>query len=318
MSLLTNLQAYWKLDESSGNPADATGNGKTLTNNNSVAFDAGLINNGGDFGSSNSTKGFSISDNLGIDGGAISFSLWIKPTALPGSNSDPFATSTFCFASQGSSTSSVFYSVHLANVSGTNRVYFARYKNDVASTGAFFNTSVSTSSFTHVVGTYDGTNLQVYVNNSAGTGATDSGNGSAGSTFAALGSRNSVAYASGKVDEVGIWSRALTVGEISSLYNSGAGYAYPFVTYTRTLSDSVSSGAGRAATVARIAGYSKALSDSVINGASRLATVAKGTTRALSVSMMNAAGRLAMLFSPTHWSNVAKSATSVFTNLGKQ
>jgi len=34
----------------------------------------------------------------------------------------------------------------------------------------------------------------------------------------------------GKIDEVGIWSRALSTAEISSLYNSGSGLAYPFVT----------------------------------------------------------------------------------------
>jgi hypothetical protein len=32
----------------------------------------------------------------------------------------------------------------------------------------------------------------------------------------------------GSIDEVGIWSRALTSSEVTSLYNSGSGRQYPF------------------------------------------------------------------------------------------
>ena len=57
---LIPTKAYYKLDESSGNAADATGNGYTLTNNGTTTYTTGKINNGGDFGASNSTKSFSI------------------------------------------------------------------------------------------------------------------------------------------------------------------------------------------------------------------------------------------------------------------
>ena len=33
----------------------------------------------------------------------------------------------------------------------------------------------------------------------------------------------------GKIDEVAVWSRAITTGEMTELYNSGAGLQYPFV-----------------------------------------------------------------------------------------
>jgi len=36
----------------------------------------------------------------------------------------------------------------------------------------------------------------------------------------------------GLIDEVGIWSRALNSTEVSELYNSGSGLAYPFTTGT--------------------------------------------------------------------------------------
>ena len=37
------------------------------------------------------------------------------------------------------------------------------------------------------------------------------------------------AYFDGLVDECGIWSRALTTDEVTSLYNSGNGFTYPFI-----------------------------------------------------------------------------------------
>ena len=49
MSLTTNIVAYWKFDESSGNAMDSTGNGNTLTNVNTVTYSAGKINNGANF-----------------------------------------------------------------------------------------------------------------------------------------------------------------------------------------------------------------------------------------------------------------------------
>ena len=43
--LLTGLSAYWKMDETSGARADATGNGFTLTDNNTCGFGTGIKNN---------------------------------------------------------------------------------------------------------------------------------------------------------------------------------------------------------------------------------------------------------------------------------
>lgn len=230
ITLTTSIISYWKLDESSGNAADSVGS-NTLTNTNTVTYAAGKINNGADFGASNTNKKLTNTGAGGIDGGAISFSCWIKPTALPTSDADPYATSTFSMMSQGNSSSSAFYSMHLSNVSGTQRVYFTRFKNSVGSTGAYGDSTTSTSVFTHIVGTYDGTTLKVYINGSLQANTvTDSGTGSSGSSFINIGNRNTVAFFSGMVDEAGMWSRALSSTEVTELYNGGAGIQYPFVT----------------------------------------------------------------------------------------
>ena len=41
----SNIAAYWKFDESSGNASDATGNGNTLVTSSGVTYTAGLIGN---------------------------------------------------------------------------------------------------------------------------------------------------------------------------------------------------------------------------------------------------------------------------------
>ena len=65
MALLTNIVAYWKMDEASGNPVDATGNAFTLTNTNIVTYPTGKINNGATTSTSNTRD--SKSGGIGAD-----------------------------------------------------------------------------------------------------------------------------------------------------------------------------------------------------------------------------------------------------------
>jgi hypothetical protein len=52
--LLTNLYAYYKLDEASGNALDASGNGRTLTNyGNPIGTTTGVINTSRNFPGNN-------------------------------------------------------------------------------------------------------------------------------------------------------------------------------------------------------------------------------------------------------------------------
>jgi hypothetical protein len=97
-------------------------------------------------------------------------------------------------------------------------------------------TVMTTATWYHVVGTFDGGtgNLKIYINGtlentepSALTGVFNStaqfqighiqefGGGAGG-------------YFDGIIDEFGVWSRALSGAEVTELYNSGSGLAYPF------------------------------------------------------------------------------------------
>src|SRR5262249_31508245 len=45
-------------------------------------------------------------------------------------------------------------------------------------------------------------------------------------------------YFNGAIDEIGVWNRALTSTEITNLYNSGAGLAYPLTASTTVVTPS--------------------------------------------------------------------------------
>ncbi len=51
--LNNGLAGYWKMDETSGNPVDSSGNGITLTNNNTTTFTGGKFGNAASFNGSN-------------------------------------------------------------------------------------------------------------------------------------------------------------------------------------------------------------------------------------------------------------------------
>lgn len=219
MALTDNIVAYWKLDEASGNATDATGNGHTLTPTNSPTYDSGLINNGGDFGpGSGSVRKFTTAGNIGIDGGNITMSAWFFK--LSGNTQAGWAVSC------GSSVSQVLYYIQY---DGT-KIVLGRWK--VPSSNITINgSSLTDGSWHHVVLTYNGTTLAGYFDNSPITGTATSGNGSSGLVSETSIGNNSQPGASayrGKIDEVGMWSRALSSGEVNTLYNSGAGLQYPF------------------------------------------------------------------------------------------
>src|SRR6267142_896903 len=227
MSLLTNIVAYWKFSESSGDAADATGNGWTLTNNNSATYGAGLIGNCVIFGTSNTNKYLSNANNLGITGGAMSIAMWVNPQTAP-------SATTYALATQSDvTTSDTFFSIYYEDAGGL-RVRFQRTKVGVAANNFSHSVDLGTGSWHQLVLTYNGSTVTGYLDGSSVGTVASSGNGSGGTNFNAFElARNNPdggEYASVKEDEVGVWSRELTSAEVTSLYNGGAGLQYPFST----------------------------------------------------------------------------------------
>lgn len=208
MALTDNLVAYWKLDESSGNAADATGNGNTLTNTGGITYESGKINKGArNNGSSNRLSG-TITGLTSTSNNTWSFQ--IKLNSFNGYIVDHLPTSNgvrFIIYGNGTNGITIFANGNTINITG-----------------------MSLGTFYHVVVTKNGTGWTAYLDNvSKGTTTTGGGSYINNLAFSLLSPADSFGSQPDVViDEFGIWDRALSAGEVSQLYNGGAGLQYPF------------------------------------------------------------------------------------------
>lgn len=227
--LLTGLSAWWGLNETSGTRYDSHSNGLDLNDNNTVGSATGLLSNAASFNKANSEY-FNAADDSALDFTTeFTASLWLKQVPYAGSNYE-------VYIAKGSFTSSSFTIYNRYSVS-TLKILL-NYNNILAQFN-LLSFTISTSSFDHLVVRYDGsqptnaTKLRVFKNNVELTGS-----GSflgtvptslldrAGDLYVGYQPGQSSSYFSGEMDEVGLWSRALTTDEIADLYNSGAGITY--------------------------------------------------------------------------------------------
>ncbi len=229
MALTDSLKAYYKFDESSGNASDSSGSGYTLTNNNTITYTTGKINNCADTGSSNTNKYFSGSNWLSYSevGSGWSFDFWINPASV----SSRFVTHNMLVLNSGTGTSKRAFSIQHTNTAGQGLGVWMIGNTLV---DYWSGTILSTSTWTHCAVTFDGTTLTIYINGSSVYSSafsfTDRGDTAGVGTSTVFGEQGANSLLSGKMDAGGIWARALTSGEVSQLYNGGAGLQYPFTT----------------------------------------------------------------------------------------
>ena len=225
MSLLTNLVSYWKLDESSGNAADAHGS-NTLTNNNTTPFAAGMLNNGADF-EAGSSQSFSLADasQSGLDlSTALSFSMWVKLESAPGTQyqlinklSQPANESYFFAYRTAGGTAHLRLSVDETGLGILQDIYAV-------------NQTLNNGQWYHLAVTWDGPTMtaKLYVDGAQiGSDQTNSQSDAIYNGAAAFGLGTPLVEGfDGMMDEVGVWSRVLTAAEVAALYNSGTPAAY--------------------------------------------------------------------------------------------
>lgn len=233
MALTTNLQAYYKFDESSGNASDSSGNGNTLTNNNTATFSAGKINNGADLEDS-SSQYFSAADSASLDiTGDLSFSGWVKVESAPALN-----TQHSVFNKDGIAAGTRSYSLWYRNEGGTLKFETYLFQSDATYDHIQWNVDLGTATWKHValvvtVANAAATECVLYIDGiSQGNGTVINNGGITsiqnGTAELRLGRGHTTEYFDGMFDEFGLWSRALTQAEVIQLYNSTAGLAYPF------------------------------------------------------------------------------------------
>lgn len=212
-SLETDLKAWYKLDKTTGDVIDWTGtyNG---TNNGTTRGVTGKINNSFDFEESNSDN---IETNSVIDldnTKGVTVSLWFKFETVSSGY-------TIFYQSQDTSSGDVDFSIYYR---GTNNDNFGvTYGQAVLFSDAI--PDLLAEKWYHIVGTYNtnGT-TNIYLNGTnIGSGTISPSEITPTRTLISGHPKNNVYFMDGKIDELGIWSRALTSTEVSDLYNSGSG-----------------------------------------------------------------------------------------------
>ena len=178
-----------------------------------------------------------LNDVLGTGSNSFSVASWIKPFSLSSSQTNHRTQN--CFAAKASDSNNDNFEIGV-NTNGTIHVYIDSSGQDrYADFGVAGSVAVNVWSF--VVLTYDNGSVTVTINdNRYENTSTWSGGGNldnaAGSPFTIGSSQHIDNYFNGKIDEVMVFSKALTEEETTSLYAlthtcSGTCYTEPLAVY---------------------------------------------------------------------------------------
>jgi hypothetical protein len=221
MALDSNLISYWKLDANSNDSVNSNNGTDT-----SITYSAGKISNGADLNASSDK--IAVATNANLEMAAQSWSFWIK-------TSD--ATSNVNVISRYEDATKRSFRSILNNTAG--EISFAWYDTSNNNTALDNTSDINDGAWHHIVAVCDtdGSDLRtaIYVDSSqVGTTATHAGSTTSikttGGASVAFGGGNGIDASGfvGMLDEIGLWSRALTSAEVTELYNAGAGKTYPF------------------------------------------------------------------------------------------
>lgn len=219
-TLLTGLECYWKLDEGSGAARSDSHGLENLSNNGTVGQAAGLLTNSATFGTGNClTRASGVNTQTGNKN--ISVSLWFYPTA--GSQA------AILYTKGGTNDiPNIEWSISLT---GTSTVMIDVWQDSAPQSLQSDDTYVL-NQWNHVVGWIDVDNnkIGIHVNGGTAKTVTKTKTPVAGTGALSIGAYADNAYNfTGRICEVGRWAKVLTATERASLYNSGAGLAYPFL-----------------------------------------------------------------------------------------
>jgi hypothetical protein len=215
--------AYWKLNEASGSVLDALSLFPGTVSGSPTRNVAGKLSTCYTFASASSQSiGMGTNASLRPTSG-LTVAFWIKTST---------AENGMVVSNYGLTGSGPYYSwgYEIAMVAN-GYIYFDTYQGSNGS-GCGTNTTanIANNTWHFVVCTYDNVNARIYVD---GTLSATSSTGSGimyyqASAFTIAARSGGGVYYNGSLDEVGLWSRALTATEVTTLYNAGTGKTYPF------------------------------------------------------------------------------------------
>jgi len=223
---MPGLVGYWGFGEGGGSVVrDLTGqsaNGAwagTLTN----IWGPGAHGPGGVFDGTTNSVTIGQPAALNITG-PLSLACWVNPTALSSG-----ATSGLVTRDQFTTTRAWSLQLLPSGSGGNFRIQVVGATSGIKSVSS--NAGATLGVWQHVVGLWDGATVWIYVNGVRQTASTPLTDGALASVAwdVALGRATGLAgtFLSGRLDEVGIWRRALTSAEIGRLYVERASLYLP-------------------------------------------------------------------------------------------
>jgi hypothetical protein len=218
-----NLEGLWLMEEASGARADYTPNSNDLTDNNTVgsSADAQEGSRSADFEAANSEY-LSITDGaqigLGITGD-MSVCFWHKPETIV--NLDQYLAKyqttgdNRCWKVREEATDGIAVLISSDGTSGG------------LTTATTPNGQLSVGTWVHVAFVYDGTDIRIYINGSLASNGANNPKAYTGgiadkpSNFQIGVQHAGTSYIDGLMDEVAVFSRALSALEVDGIYNNG-------------------------------------------------------------------------------------------------
>lgn len=225
----TNLESYYKLDEASGTISDSHGSNDG-TNNGAAYGATGKINDCLDFeaGDGDYVTMGNVFDFERTD--AFSVSLWYKPESFVND-------STYLYSKFDADSPFPGYCLRRTTTTTLSAQFVNSFVVSNRIVKDFTSVTLTNGTWYHIVLTYDGSSgasgVKLYIDGSEHTTATtvtDTLSSSISTTtpFNLGGRENSNSAFDGLLDEVAIFSEELSSTDVSDLYNSGDGLAYPF------------------------------------------------------------------------------------------
>jgi Concanavalin A-like lectin/glucanases superfamily/Protein of unknown function (DUF1565) len=205
----TGPVGYWKFDEGSGTSvSDASGNGSTGSLLNGPVWTTGIKGTALSFDGVDDYVDLGSSPSVNITGAALTLQAWVKGSS-PGN---------YKYIVSKTDGLDVGYGLY-TGISGTLRFYVGKGAGLIVTPDV---TSPWDNRWHHVVGTYDGSKLNLYIDGVAGASVAATGNiadSSARSLNIGRFSEGGFSF-KGVIDDVQIYNRALSSTEIQQLYNA--------------------------------------------------------------------------------------------------
>lgn len=160
-----------------------------------------------------------VANDLGIGNGAISLCVWFNPESTPSGYNTTIAH-------KGDTDTDVAYSLWYWDNGGNVTVSAIRERGGVTTVRANYIQTLSNGTWYHICGTYDTTDIELFINGTSVVSAAATGNGSSFiSDDAAVGVDldsglgSPAGYADGKVDEYVVYSVDIGSSGVSALYS---------------------------------------------------------------------------------------------------